>query len=182
MSDNSNHNDIRNVKQVLIKFIRTTSKILKRLSETNEIPSDDTIFPSQKEKNDLAQSIKDAYKDLQIDPNPQNDNHERLDKIINDINEIKDENRLKEVGFFGKILKFKISVFDKIRKKFFDLLKNLTQNLNKILRVFKKLVNVIDAILNSLAKLIPGVDAIAEFKDVYANTRKSIEDILDGKT
>ena len=49
------------------------------------------------------------------------------------------------------------------------MLKNLTQNLNKILRVFRKLVDVIDAILNSLAKLIPSVDAISEFKDIYFN-------------
>lgn len=61
------------------------------------------------------------------------------------------------------------------------MLKNLTQNLNKILRVFRKLVDVIDAILNSLAKLIPSVDAISEFKDIYTKTRKSIEDILDDK-
>ena len=110
---------------------------MKRLSENNEIPPDDTIFSSEKEQTDLAQLIKDAYKDLQIDPDPKNENHERLDKIINVIKEIKDENRLKEVGFFGKVLKFKISVFDKLRKKFFDLLKNLTQNLIKYLEYSK---------------------------------------------
>jgi hypothetical protein len=46
-------------------------------------------------------------------------------------------------------------------------------------KVFKRVVDLVDSILGSLGKILkslaPFVDAITEFKDVYANTRKTID-------
>lgn len=91
MSDNINFNQIDNAKKVLIKFVVATSKILKRLSENNEIPPDDTIFTSEEEQKELEQLIKNAYNELKIDPDKENNNYDKLDDIINNIKEIKDE-------------------------------------------------------------------------------------------
>ena len=76
-----------------------------------------------------------------------------------------------------------MSTFHKYREIVFGALNNIASDIPEfsegIKKGFKKVIGLADSVLGSLGKILasvtPFIDAIAQFKDVYAKTRKTIE-------